>query len=120
MNDARKVEARLFKTVTWMVATSCLGAVCDSFYAVSGRIETCDTHAPVSDAQVRLDVPALQRHGAATSRENGEFRVAVNYPPGNEPSVLVIKKQGYADARADVPNPEVRQTVCLQRARVTP
>jgi hypothetical protein len=102
------------------MAISCLAAVCDAFYIVTGRIEACDTHAPIPDAEVRLNVPALQRKGETTSRENGEFRVGVNYPPGNEPSELLIKKAGYAESRVDVRDPKVRQSICLQPLKVVP
>ncbi len=55
---------------------SFLGAFCDAFYVVSGRIEACDTHRPIADAQVRLDVPALKKHGASTHLA-GRKRIAL-------------------------------------------
>jgi hypothetical protein len=111
---------RWFRNVVGVVALGNLGAVCDAFYAVSGRVETCDTHAPIADAEVRIDVPTIKRRGKTASREDGEFTVAVNYPPGDEPSVLSVQKPGYAEARAQVGDPKVRQTVCLQRLRMAP
>jgi hypothetical protein len=111
---------RWLRNVVGIVALSSLGAVCDAFYAVSGRVEACDTHAPIADAEVRVDVPTINRKGKTASGDDGEFTVAVNYPPGDEPSVLSVKKPGYAEARKQVGDPKVRQTVCLQRLRTAP
>jgi hypothetical protein len=87
---------------------------CHAFYAVSGKVVTCDTHAPIANAEVRVDVPEIERKGKTTTDERGEFLVAVNYPPAALASELSVSKPGYTPSRLEVKDPNVRQQVCLK------
>lgn len=100
--------------VVVLVFGGCLGALCDSFYGVSGRVVSCDARAPLPDASVRLEVPAIDRRGSSVTRPDGRFHVAVNYPEGSEPSELIVSKPGYRESKRSVEDPKVEQDVCLE------
>jgi hypothetical protein len=97
-----------------LVLSGGLGALCDSFYGVSGRVVSCDSHTPVADADVELDVPELERKGSSVTDAQGNFQVAVNYPEGPEASQLTIKKPGYKPRKQAVPDPKAAQNLCLE------
>lgn len=97
-----------------LVLGGSLGALCDSFYGVSGRVVSCDAHTPVADADVELNVPELERKGSSVTDEQGNFQVAVNTPEGPEASELTIKKRGYKPRKQTVPDPKAAQNLCLE------
>ena len=89
---------------------------CHAFYAVSGRVVTCDTQAPIAGAEVQVNVPEIERKGKTTTDQQGEFRVAVNHPPADLASELSVSKPGYAASQHSVKDPEVPQQLCLKPA----
>lgn len=97
-----------------LVYGGCLGALCDSFYGVSGRVVSCDAHTPLPDAEVDLNVPELERRGSSVTDPEGRFHVAVNYPEGPETSELTISKPGYKERKQTVNDPKIEQNLCLE------
>lgn len=118
---ASRVQSGLKSTLKYrplaliaLCASGSLGALCDSFYGVSGRVVSCDQRAPIEDAAVELSVPEIERRGSSVTDADGHFRVAVNYPEGPEASELTIEKPGFKQRKQAVPDPKVAQDICLE------
>ena len=95
-------------------AVGLLTAACHEFYAVSGQVVACDSKDPIENAEVLLNVPELERKGKTTTDVEGQFQVAVNYPSADLPGELSVSKSGYTPSRLKVPDPRVKQQLCLK------
>lgn len=94
-------------------------SACHAFYQVRGKVRSCADQAPIARASVKLAYPG--ERGAANADEQGDFIVAVNDPPGDNPATLTAEAPGYLPAERTVYHShEERQDICLQPADAGP
>jgi hypothetical protein len=105
--------------VLFTLALVVAASACHAFYQVRGKVRSCADQAPIAGASVKLAYPG--ERGAASADEQGDFIVAVNDPPGDNPATLSAEAPGYLPAERTVYHShEKRQDICLQPASAGP
>jgi hypothetical protein len=109
------LRLRLLSVGASLGALFSVGAICDAFYTVSGRVESCATRTPIPGAKVQLKITDPRRSGAAETLPDGTFTVAVNaLPDDSMPSELTVSKDGFATSALHVTKPAAPQAICLE------
>jgi hypothetical protein len=94
-------------------------AACHAFYQVRGKVRSCQDQKPIPGARVQLRYPG--ERGANTADDSGDFSVAVNDLPGENPATLSADAPGFQHAERTVyHSTEESQDICLQPANAKP
>lgn len=100
-------------------AFAVLAAGCHEFYQVRGTVRSCHDQKPIPSARVELSYPG--ERGANTADERGDFIVAVNDIPGENPATLRASAPGHRRAERTVHHSyERRQDICLEPEKSQP